>query len=405
MDENKEGENSDHDIVTFAPKSDPNFAVKRKKKVIKTRPILDSDIPAFGREIQKQSWIEVIEEADLERKVMNFHSIITSIRDKHFRQKSVTLSNLDKKWMNPELKNLQRQVQREYVQNRRSLKWRRLKFKFKQKKRNAILSFYSKFVLNLKSTYPRQFYQMAKKIGAVDQMNTGDLTVKCLVGLSDAVGQSFAAVSAEQSPLDRSQLPAYLPSLPPPQVTEWQVLRKLQNLKNTRSTMEIDIENKLRKEVAVELVTPLTNIINTCLKEQKWPQIYKHERVTPVPKVPKPETLKDLRQISCTSDYNKLLEGFLKEFILQDIGGKIDLSQYGGKKGVGTEHMMVALVDRILNLLDSHPDKSAVILAGIDWANAFARGEPTTTLIKFITMGLRPSLVPLLADYFSRVNV
>jgi hypothetical protein len=406
VDEGKEGKNADHDIVTFAPKSNPNFAVSRKRKVVRTRPIPDSKIPAFAKEIQGQSWIEVLEEPDLETKVSNFHQIITSVRNKHFSQKTVTISNLDKKWVTPELKNLQRQVQREYVQNRQSPKWRRLKFEFKQKKRKSVLSFHSNFVSNLKSTNPRQFYQMAKKIGAVDQMNAGELTVKCLVGLGDAesaeaVGQSFAAVSLEQSPLDRSKLPSYLPSLPPPQVTEWDVLRKLQNLKNTRSTMNIDIENKLRKEVAVELVTPLTHIINSCLKEQKWPHIYKHERVTPVPKVPQPETLKDLRKISCTSDYNKLLEGFLKEYILQDIGHNIDLSQYGGKKGVGTEHMMVALVDRILKLLDSHPDKSAVILAGVDWANAFARGEPTTTLQKFISMGLRPSLVPLLADYFS----
>ena len=301
---------TDHDIVTFAPKSNPNFAVSRKKKVVKTRPIPDSKIPAFGREIQRQSWIEVLEEPDLETKVSNFHQIITSVRNKHFSQKTVKISNLDKKWMTPELKNLQRQVQREYVQNRQSPKWRRLKFEFKQKKRKSVLSFHSNFVSNLKSTNPRQFYQMAKKIGAVDQMNAGELMVKCLVGLSDAesaeaVGQSFAAVSLEQSPLDRSKLPAYLPSLPPPQVTEWDVLRKLQNLKNTRSTMDIDIENKLRKEVAVELATPLTHIINSCLKEQKWPQIYKHEIVTPVPKVPQPETLKDLRKISCTSDYNK----------------------------------------------------------------------------------------------------
>ena len=84
----------------------------------------------------------MIEEPDLERKVSNFHQIITSVRDKYFRQKSVTISNLDKKWMTPELKNLQRQVQREYVQNRQSAKWRRLKFEFKQKKRKAILSFH-----------------------------------------------------------------------------------------------------------------------------------------------------------------------------------------------------------------------------------------------------------------------
>ena len=44
---------------------------------------------------------------------------------------------------------------------------------------------------------------------------------------------------------------------------------------------------------------------------------------------------------------------------------------------------------------------SAVILSGVDWANAFARGDPTTTIAKFIKLGLRPSLVPLLIDYFS----
>ena len=78
------------------------------------------------------------------------------------------------------------------------------------------------------------------------------------------MGQSFAAVSAEQSPLDRSQLPSYLPSLPPPQVTELQVYTKLKSLKSTRSTLDVDIESKLRREVAVELATPLTNIVNTC---------------------------------------------------------------------------------------------------------------------------------------------
>ena len=60
----------------------------------------------------------------------------------------------------------------------------------------------------------------------------------------------------------------------------------------------------------------------------------------------------------------------MKDYIMEDVGNKIDLSQYGGRKGVGTEHMVVAL--RVLALLDKNPDKSAVILSGEDWANAFA---------------------------------
>ena len=157
VDEDKEGENSDHDVVIFAPKSNPNFKVLRKKKVIVTRPIPESQIPAFGREIEGQSCFQVLEEPDLELKVANFHHIITTVRDKHFKQRRVTISSLDKKWMTPELKTLLRQVQREYFQNRKSPKWRKLKFDFKQKKRKTIQAFHSKFVSDLKSTNPRQF--------------------------------------------------------------------------------------------------------------------------------------------------------------------------------------------------------------------------------------------------------
>ena len=47
-------------------------------------------------------------------------------------------------------------------------------------------------------------------------MNTGDLSVRSLAGLSDkecaeAVGQHFASVSAEHSPVNLELLPSYLP--------------------------------------------------------------------------------------------------------------------------------------------------------------------------------------------------
>ena len=110
---------------------------------------------------------------------------------------------------------------------------------------------HNKFVTELKVANPRKFFQMCKKIGAVDQMNTGDLSVRSLAGLSDkecaeAVGQHFASVSAEHSPVNLELLPSYLPALPPPQVEEFQVFQKLKKLKNTKSTLEIDIEKKLR---------------------------------------------------------------------------------------------------------------------------------------------------------------
>ena len=59
-----------------------------------------------------------------------------------------------------------------------------------------------------------------------------------------------------------------------------------------------------------------------------------------------------MRKISSTSDYSKLYEGYLKEWIMEDIWQNIDSGQYGGLPGIGTEHMIVCLLDRVLKLLD-----------------------------------------------------
>ena len=86
---------------------------------------------------------------------------------------------------------------------------------------------------------------------------------------------------------------------------------------------------------------------------------------------------------------------------MEDIYDKLDIGQYGGRKGTGTEHMIVCLLDRISKLLDQHPDKSAVIATSLDWAAAFDRQDPTIAIRKFIELGVRPSLIPLLISYLS----
>ena len=61
--------------------------------------------------------------------------------------------------------------------------------------------------------------------------------------------------------------------------------------------------------------------------------------------------------------------------------------------------MIVSLLDRISKLLDQHQDWSAVIAASFDWMAAFDREDPTIAIKKFIDLGVRPSLIPLLISY------
>ena len=95
VDEGKTGANSDHNIVVFAPLLNQTFQMKRKKKVINTRPLPQSSFGPFELDIQAQDWSEVMEPEDANVKVQNFHRIIRDMLEKHFPEKTVKISNLD----------------------------------------------------------------------------------------------------------------------------------------------------------------------------------------------------------------------------------------------------------------------------------------------------------------------
>ena len=78
------------------------------------------------------------------------------------------------------------------------------------------------------------------------------------------------------------------------------------------------------------------------------------------------KSVKDVRKIASTSDYSKIFENFLVKLILENISDNLNKRQYGGKKGVGTEHLIVTMIDRIRKLQDN-PEKLSVILNSYDW--------------------------------------
>ena len=51
VDEGKKGKDGDHDVMLFAPKTDIQYKVNRDKKIIKTRPMPDSQVARFENEL------------------------------------------------------------------------------------------------------------------------------------------------------------------------------------------------------------------------------------------------------------------------------------------------------------------------------------------------------------------
>ena len=92
--------------------------------------------------------------------------------------------------------------------------------------------------------------------------------------------------------------------------------------------------------------------------------------------------IKDTREITCLRNFSKIYESLLKTWILEDISKNESFRKFWGEKGIGAEHMIVFMVDRILKLLDTPEGKALVLSSHYDWCNAFVRKDPTNTFKK-----------------------
>ena len=86
------------------------------------------------------------------------------------------------------------------------------------------------------------------------------------------------------------------------------------------------------REFSVELSYPLLDIYNSSTLAGVWPTLWKHEFITPVPKVFPPNTRDDLRKIAGTKNLSKIYESLLSDSIISDMAPSTDPSQFGNEK-------------------------------------------------------------------------
>ena len=88
--------------------------------------------------------------------------------------------------------------------------------------------------------------------------------------------------------------------------------------------------------------------------------------------------------------------------MIADMKPQMDRSQYGNERGLSIQHYLIKMLHRILTELDKNGknEKKAVILNMIDWETAFPRQCPKLGIDSFIRNGVRPSLIPLLVNFF-----
>lgn len=129
------------------------------------------------------------------------------------------------------MKALQRNKKIYFFKNGKTEKLGKMKNNFQRKKRSTVRIFYKNFTENLKDTNPRKFFSMAKQIGS--QTSETQIMIPELDGLSDIlaaenIAEYFSDISNQYDKINRGKFPCFLPSMPPPQVTEFHVLKKIE---------------------------------------------------------------------------------------------------------------------------------------------------------------------------------
>ena len=407
-DVDKNGKKSDHKIVIAKPINSVDNKCARQTRIVKVRPFPQSGILKFKNWLIDQTWQEVYSAQSTHEKAKNFQKMLLSKIDEIFPEKLRKVQSDDQPWVTFKLKQLDRKRKRIYRKERRSDNWRKLDKLFKKEVKSAKSNFYKQAVAELKLKKPGQWYSCLKKITSYDQQKNEQQIVDEISHLTDQqqaeiIADKFASIQNEYEPLntydisvphfEEEEIPQFHPS---------QVWFALTRLDTNKATVPGDVPAKLIRQFAAYLAEPLADIFNSGLRRGEYPEIYKFEVCTPVPKVHPPQTTAQLRNISGLLTFDKVYEKLISQLIISDMEAQLDPAQFGNQKGISIQHYLIQMLHRILSVLDNNSKGEifAVVANLVDWNNAFPRQCPKLGIESFIKNGVRPSLIPVLINYF-----
>ena len=401
------GKPSDHLTVLYLPINVINNLAQRSNRRITVRPITQSGIQLFGLWIKSQSWEAAKETCDVNKKTEYVFDLLKKQALRCLPTKIIKVSSDDSPWVNEHVKNMKRSKCREYKKNRKSKKWQSLQDKYLELLKKSKNKYYNKIIKDLKDSNPSQWYSKLKRICSYDQEKFDPIVCEEIEKFTnqeqaDKLAEYFSKVRNEYEPLEKETI--HIPNFTEdtiPKFKNSQVKEALSQIKPKKSVPPGDIPAIVLKTYSDELAEPIADIINTSIKQGIWPKIFKIEHITPVPKIHPPKLIKNLRSLSGLMTLNKIQEKLISELIVSDIESSLDPSQYSNQKGLSIQHYLINMIHKILSDAKSCSTEITAVLATlIDWKDAFPKQDPKLGVEAFIKCGVRPSLIPVLINYF-----
>ena len=355
----------------------------------------------FGSWIVAHDWSDVWGAVGSDAKALAYQADIDAALDAFFPMRTVRKKSTDLPWINKAVRKKIRRRNKIYRKEGRSELWKYLK-----KLTDDLIKSRKKVYMERKKQQlvekdaARGFFRLVKSFSTPEKPQTFDvrsLRPGATDGqVADELADYFNRISAEFDPLLPEQIPLTKNRHIAP-LAAHEVAARIKRFRKPKSMVKGDVFPQLVTKFSDFFAMPLTDIYNEIASSGVWPQSWKVEYVTVIPKVSSPSDFGDLRNISCTLLVSKIMESFVLDWAGEEVAVKFN--QYGGVKGCGASHLIIKVWHKIMKNLEDR--RAGTLLTSIDYAKAFNRLSFQHCLAAFARHGSSNQVLRLLATFLT----
>lgn len=369
--------------------------------------------------LQAVDWENIIEnEQNLNNIGVNLVNTINEATQLYVPNNIITIRPKDKPWMKTEIRTLMRTRLRAYRKARASnvptdwMKYNELRNRVITKIRQAKLDFINKKAEKIKTT-PHNNREWWKMVNEISMFRTAKKAIPAIKSNTDPsifitdpkhkaeeFNSYFASISnvAEKDlevPFTNRRTQYNLSEII---TTDEEIYNIMKNLKTNKSTGPDEVNNRILKECASILKTPLRMAFNKFLSNGHFPDIWKVANLTPIPKGGVSNETKDYRPISVTSNIGKILERVVYDHMIEFLlsNNLIFKYQAGFLANNSTETQLIELYHQICSEIDK---RHGIQFVFCDYSKAFDKVWHKGLLKKIKSHGIDGNLLHWFESY------
>ena len=349
--------------------------VSDKPKTVTKRRFTEKNIAKFCRYLGRVEWDNIFNNNDAQDAFTILQRVIDQLMDDIFPEQTITMTYKTRHpWLSPELKaaiKTRNSMSNLCKQNPGNIQlhkeYKRYRNNITAQVKNAQINYQSNELDIVKDDISKTWNVLKMILGLNFRSNISNLTlvindevISDNLKIANAFNDYFVSIGAELSknitstidPL--SFVTPIQNSMFMPELSEHEVKTVILDLNNSAAGWD-NFPTFVAKKCVDGYLTPMTKIINKSISQGIFPSELKLARVIPIFKSNDKQNISNYRPISILTFFSKVFEKILHNniFKFMERNKTINENQFGFRKGHGTQHAIISLIDKIGKSVDS----------------------------------------------------